>query len=76
MGPESSSHKVTITPSRWLVRRSSQTVDRSITRPEAGVFLSQTVSTSTSSEFSQGLFERMWLVPDFRQHRASGQALD
>jgi hypothetical protein len=63
MGPGSGSHKVTITPHQWHVRRSLQTVDRSLTRPEAGVFLSQTVSTSASSTFSQGLFGRMWLIP-------------
>jgi hypothetical protein len=63
MGPESGSHKVTITPRRWHVRRSSQPIDRSLTRLEAGGFSSQTVSTSASVTFSQGLFGRMWLIP-------------
>jgi hypothetical protein len=63
MGPESSSHKVTITPSRWLLRRSSQTVDRSLTRPEAGGFSSQTASTSTSVTFSQGVFPLLMSAP-------------
>src|SRR5438270_11188197 len=58
MGPESGSHKVTITPNQWHVRRSSQAVDRSLTRPEAGGFSSQTVSTSTSLTFSQGVYLR------------------
>ena len=63
MGPESSSHKVTITPNWWLLRRSSETVDRSLTRPEAGGFLSQTVSTSTSQTFSQGVFPQKMSAP-------------
>jgi hypothetical protein len=56
MGPESSSHKVTITPRRWHMRRSSKSVDRSLTRPVAGGFSSQTAATSTSFTFSQGVF--------------------
>ena len=63
MGPESGSHKVTITPHRWHVRRPSQPVDRSLTRPEAGGFSSQTVSTSASVTFSQGVFPQMMSAP-------------
>src|SRR5207248_2133511 len=63
MGPQSSSHKVTITPNRWHVRRSSQSVDRSLTRPEAGGFLSQIASTSTSPIFSQGVFPPLVSAP-------------
>src|SRR5712691_3783761 len=63
MGPGSSSHKVTFTPNRWLMRRSQKTVDRSLTRPEAGGFSSQTVSTSTSMTFSQGVFPQKMSAP-------------
>jgi hypothetical protein len=69
MGPESSSHKVTITPNRWQMRRPSQSVDRSLTRPEAGGFSSQTVSTSASMTFSQGVFPLSMSAP-----RAGGGA--
>jgi hypothetical protein len=61
MGPESGSHKVTITPRRWHVRRSSQPIDRSLTRLEAGGFSSQTVSTSASVTFSQGRLH-IWVL--------------
>jgi len=71
MGPESSSHKVTITPNQWHVRRSLKAVDRSLTRPEAGGFSSQTVSTSTSPTFSQGVFpQKMILLAKSREARA------
>src|SRR5438270_13781482 len=72
MGPESSSHKVTITPSRWHMRRSLQPVERSLTRPEAGGFLSQTVPTNTSPTFSQWVFPLPVSAPQLAQQ---GQAL-
>jgi hypothetical protein len=67
MGPESGSHKVTITPRRWHVRRSSQPIDRSLTRLEAGGFSSQTVSTSASVTFSQGVFPQKMSAPQVVQ---------
>ena len=62
MGLESSSHKVTITPNWWHFEARVKPVDRSLTRPEAGG-LSQTVSTSTSPTFSQGVFPLSMSAP-------------
>jgi hypothetical protein len=84
MGPESGSHKVTITPRRWHVRRSSQPIDRSLTRLEAGGFSSQTVSTSASVTFSQGVFPQMmsapqhsgWMLNVARNLKAAGFPVD
>ena len=53
MGPESSSHKLTLIPTGGALEMLLEWVEFSLARPEAAVVLSQPASTSSSVIFSQ-----------------------
>jgi hypothetical protein len=73
MGPESSSHKVTITPNRWLIEAlvagGRQIANQAQGR---GVFESDRLN-EPSMTFSQEVFGRMCLIPGLRLHGAAHQ---